>query len=102
MRNIGNGSALPLRGGNWGNTTGAGVFALNVNESRANSSHNVGFRAALLSKPDSRSLRVPAQSRENKGTCFRGRRQSVRKYNLMEAASSPRARAVTHEKSRIT
>ena len=45
----GNGPTLPLRGGDWGNTSGAGVFALNLNESRANSNHNVGFRAAFLS-----------------------------------------------------
>ncbi|MCA5581024.1 hypothetical protein LA360_28585 [Enterocloster clostridioformis] len=49
MNIIGNESALPLRGGDWGNTSGAGVFALNLNDARANSSHNVGFRAAFLS-----------------------------------------------------
>ena len=40
---------LPLRGGNYGNTTGAGVFALNLNNTRGNSGDNVGFRSALLS-----------------------------------------------------
>jgi len=42
-------STLPFRGGDWGNTSTAGVFALNMNESRANSNWNVGFRAALPS-----------------------------------------------------
>ena len=39
---------LPLRGGNWNNTASAGVFALNLNDPRVNSNHNVGFRSALL------------------------------------------------------
>ena len=47
---IGNGSALPLRGGSFnGNRAGAGVFALNFNEPRAYSGDSVGFRAAFLS-----------------------------------------------------
>jgi len=40
---------LPLRGGNWWTGSGAGVFALNLNEVRGYSNHNVGFRSALLS-----------------------------------------------------
>ena len=36
-----------MRGGNWNNGTQAGVFALNLNNRRSNSYHNVGFRAAL-------------------------------------------------------
>ena len=39
---------LPLRGGSWNNGVGAGVFALNVNDARANSNPNVGFRAAFV------------------------------------------------------
>lgn len=35
MRNIGNESELPLRGGYWTSQAGAGVFALNLNEPRA-------------------------------------------------------------------
>ncbi len=38
---------MPLRGGNYGNVGQAGVFALNLNNRRSNSYHNVGFRAAL-------------------------------------------------------
>ena len=44
---IGNKSMLPLRGGNYGNTGSAGVFALNINNARSNSGWNVGFRSAL-------------------------------------------------------
>jgi hypothetical protein len=40
---------LPIRGGNWGNTSNAGVFNVNLNNSRANVSTNIGFRSALLS-----------------------------------------------------
>ena len=45
---FGNTPALPLRGGNWADLLRAGVFALNLNESRADGSHNVGFRAAFV------------------------------------------------------
>ena len=40
---------LPLRGGSYWNGSGAGVFALNLNNSRGISDINVGFRSALLS-----------------------------------------------------
>ena len=42
------GERLPLRGGNWGHTTGAGVFALHVYVARVHSNHAVGFRAAFV------------------------------------------------------
>ena len=61
---------LPLRGGSWNNGVGAGVFALNVNDARANSNPNVGFRAAFLPPPDAQGLRAKGQSRETKGTCL--------------------------------
>ena len=62
---------LPLRGGSyWDNQARAGVFALNLNESRANSNADIGFRAAFLSPPDAQGLRVKGQSRETKGTCL--------------------------------
>lgn len=40
---------LPIRGGNWGNGSNAGVFNVNLNNSRSIVSTNVGFRSALLS-----------------------------------------------------
>lgn len=35
----------PISGGNWGNGSNAGVWALNLNNVRGNSNNNVGFRA---------------------------------------------------------
>jgi len=35
----------PLSGGNWNNGANAGLWALNLNNSRTNSNNNVGFRA---------------------------------------------------------
>ena len=46
LRNYG--ERLPLRGGDWGSTSGAGVFALSLNGSRAGSTHIVGVRAAFV------------------------------------------------------
>lgn len=34
------------RGGNWNNTTNAGAFALNLNNSPTNTNTNIGFRVA--------------------------------------------------------
>ena len=65
------GERLPLRGGSfWGNQGRAGVFALNLNEPRAHSTADIGFRAAFLSSPDARGLWATGQSRETKGTCL--------------------------------
>jgi len=36
--------ALPFRGGNWNNAATSGVFALNCNNTRANSNNNIGAR----------------------------------------------------------
>lgn len=35
-----------FRGGNWNNTSNAGVFYLNGNNPRSNSNDNIGFRPA--------------------------------------------------------
>jgi RNA-directed DNA polymerase len=43
---------LPFRGGNWNNTTNAGLPALNLNNPRSNSNSNIGFRAALTLQPE--------------------------------------------------
>ena len=64
MRPFGDGPTLPLRGGSFnGNQTRAGVFALNLNNARAISNHNVGFRAAFLSGqiPEAHGLRARAE-----------------------------------------
>jgi len=38
---------MAIRGGNWNNGANAGVFALNLNNERANTNSNIGFRPAL-------------------------------------------------------
>lgn len=38
-----------IAGGNWNNTTIAGVWALNLNNNRTNSNDNIGGRADLAS-----------------------------------------------------
>lgn len=38
---------LPYRGGNWNNGANAGLAALNLNNSRANTNTNIGFRPAF-------------------------------------------------------
>jgi len=35
-----------LRGGNFNNTSNAGVFYLNLNNAPSNSNYNIGFRAS--------------------------------------------------------
>lgn len=63
---------FPLRGGNWNNGTNAGLGALNLNNSRANSNSNIGFRPAL----DDNTAR---------STCLKGQCQS---YFQKDAAAS--------------
>jgi len=43
-----NGERLPFRGGYWGNTSGAGVFALNLNSPRSLAGTSFGFRCAYV------------------------------------------------------
>lgn len=38
---------FPNRGGTYNNTSNAGPFALNLNNNRANTNANIGFRSAL-------------------------------------------------------
>ena len=42
------GESLPVRGGNWTNAAGAGVFALSLNNARSNTSTSVGARPAFV------------------------------------------------------
>lgn len=39
----------PISGGNWNNSSSAGVWYLNLNNVRSNSNNNVGFRADSIS-----------------------------------------------------
>jgi hypothetical protein len=58
---------LPIRGGNWDNGANAGVFALNLNNSRSNVNSNIGFRSALALQVRSRFLTRNGQYTEQKG-----------------------------------
>jgi hypothetical protein len=55
----------PISGGNWNNTSNAGVWALNWNNARGNSNDNVGFRS------DSGSPRTGKPDGGTKGGVFR-------------------------------
>ena len=39
----------PISGGNWNNSSNAGVWTLNCNNTRGNTNNNVGFRADSIS-----------------------------------------------------
>ena len=43
--------AAALRGGNWDNSTNAGVFAFNVNNAPSNWNNNIGFRCCSSNIP---------------------------------------------------
>lgn len=55
----------PISGGNWNNSSNAGVWALNLNNNRTNSNDNIGFRS------DSDSPRNPNGYGGTKGDTFR-------------------------------
>lgn len=55
----------PISGGNWNNSSNAGVWTLNLNNARSNSNDNVGFRA------DSASPHAPQGDGGAKGDAFR-------------------------------
>jgi len=61
---------LPLRGGYWHLGAHAGVFNLSLNNVRANSNNNIGFRSALFSLSEVIFPREYNQYGENKGTYF--------------------------------
>lgn len=45
----------------WNDQSHAGVFALNVNNRRSNANGNIGFRSALLRKPEDTASRGRVQ-----------------------------------------
>lgn len=55
----------PISGGNWDNASNAGMWALNLNNNRANSNNNIGFRS------DSVSPRIGQPNGGTKGGAFR-------------------------------
>jgi len=57
-------------GGNWNNSGKAGVFYVNLNNTRTNTNSNIGFRSALLSLCWRPSEHSSVDVREIKGVCF--------------------------------
>lgn len=64
----------PISGGNWNNSSSAGIWYLNLNNVRGNSNNNVGFRADSASPQGSRFDRSGT-----KGDAFRRARQRAAK-----------------------
>ena len=46
-KNEGASGGAAYRGGNWNNSTNAGAFALNLNNSASNTNTNIGFRCVV-------------------------------------------------------
>ena len=55
----------PISGGNWNNSSNAGVWAFNLNNNRTNSNNNIGFRS------DSVSPHIGQPKSGTKGDVFR-------------------------------
>lgn len=73
-------SRLPNCGGNWNNTSNAGVFNVNLNNVRGNANGNIGFRSALLSYARGALNIVRATVREDKGACLHDAKTSKNGY----------------------
>lgn len=56
---------MALRGGNWNNGAQSGVFALNLNNTRANSNNNIGFRSSVLLVRNSKRNTLVGSMKEN-------------------------------------
>lgn len=84
-----------ISGGNWNNTSNAGVWALNLNNNRTNSNNNVGFRAA-----DSDSASRPARvqwSHRDVVSCSGPPRRNLLFWLLSGSASEGQEPATTRQ-----
>lgn len=79
----------PIVGGNWSNTSNAGVFNLNVNNSRTNSNDNVGGRDSV-SCPDTSDI----DDTGNRGIC----RSAISEINMRNFSSSAGERQRTQKR----
>jgi hypothetical protein len=62
-----------ISGGNWNNTSNAGVWNLNLNNNRTNTNNNVGFRAADYDRRTHQALNRARSSSPVRGAwCHRG------------------------------
>ena len=94
---------MPFLGGNWNNGSGAGVFAMNLNNPRSNSGTNIGFRSALPSSRmpgpyGARALRGPGQRRRIKGFISLPK---GRKINGCEALSNESEKRESNTKGKL-
>jgi len=88
---------LPIRGGNWNNSSGAGAFALNLNNARSNRNTSIGFRPALedcqMAGPQGARLRAPSKGPAVLGqvpkNVNRRRRRSSRPRRPLASADRP-------------
>ena len=80
----------PISGGNWNNGSIDGLWALNLNNARANSNNNIGFRS------DSVSPRNRQRYGGTKGDVFRrfGAKSAVHCLSSRAAASRVERQAV--------
>lgn len=74
---------LPICGGNWNNTSNAGVFNVNLNNPRTNANGNIGFRSALLSYARTGQFKDCRQCERFKGVYFRSDRVEGEKMVLL-------------------
>ncbi|TCI25586.1 hypothetical protein EVJ32_09705 [Exiguobacterium sp. SH5S4] len=71
---------VPIRGGNWNNSSNAGVFYLNLNNPRSNANTNLGFRSAVLSRRSRTSDTMPDGGQN--GRLSMPRRQKNKQHRL--------------------
>jgi hypothetical protein len=71
---------LPICGGNWNNTSNAGVFNVNLNNPRTNANGNIGFHSALLSYARTGQFKDCRQCERFKGVYFRSDRVEGEKW----------------------
>lgn len=77
----------PISGGNWNNGTNAGVWALNLNNTRGNSNNNVGGRSDL--GPSSQPMMGMVEQRDAV-SCPRGRNLSDPSFLVVLTRTSGR------------
>ncbi len=83
----------PIRGGNWNNGAGAGVFAVNLNNARSNVNNNIGGRPALGNRQKQQSHWVCWQNIPQKDVLSSARaRTRSRNIKQVDRSSSACAR----------
>lgn len=89
---------MPFAGGNWNNTSGGGVLALNLKYARSNSNSNIGFRSALPSYVRlAGGLWTTCRYARGKGACFHSDRRKT--TGCMRAVSATGQRpALSHRR----